>query len=102
VRFRDLDHIWQVLTQGLFYATPIFYVVTSLSDRGAHVLLLVNPLASVFTEMRHAFIDPSAASAATAIGGAGRLAIPIGIVLCLLALGLFVFRRVSPRAAENL
>jgi ABC-2 type transport system permease protein len=102
VRLRDLDHIWLVFTQGLFYATPVFYVVTSLGERGSHLALLLNPLASVFTELRHAIIDPAAPSAAAAIGGAHRLAAPLGIVLAVLLLGVVVFRRASLRAAEHL
>jgi ABC-2 type transport system permease protein len=102
VRFRDLHQIWLVLTMGLFYATPIFYVVTSLSEKGAQILLLVNPLATVLTEMRHALIDPSAPSAAEVIGSSVLLAVPLGIVVTTLALGAFVFQRRSPYAAENL
>ena len=52
--------------------------------------------------MRHAFIDPDAPSAAEAIGPDVRLLIPLGMVVGLFALGLWVFKRETPRIAENL
>jgi ABC-type polysaccharide/polyol phosphate transport system ATPase subunit/ABC-type polysaccharide/polyol phosphate export permease len=101
VRFRDVDQIWHVATQALFYGTPVFYVVGKL-PAGARRVALVNPLAAVFTEMRHALVDPSAPSAAQAIGGAPRLLVPLFVVVGVFALGVWIFRRESPRVAENL
>jgi ABC-2 type transport system permease protein len=101
VRFRDVNQIWLVMTQALFFATPIFYVVASLPDSVEEVAL-ANPLAALFTEMRHALIDPGAPTAAAAIGGNGRLLAPLLVVAGVFALGLWVFRRESPQVAENL
>ena len=101
VRFRDMNQIWLVMTQALFYATPIFYVVASLPD-SVQEAALANPLAALFTEMRHALIDPGAPSAAAAIGGDVRLVLPFLIVTGVLALGVWVLRRASPVVAENL
>jgi ABC-type polysaccharide/polyol phosphate transport system ATPase subunit/ABC-type polysaccharide/polyol phosphate export permease len=101
VRFRDLNQIWLVITQALFFGTPIFYVVASLPN-SVEKLGLANPLAALFTEMRHALIDPGAPTAAAAIGGDGRLLVPLLIVAAVFALGVWVFRRESPRVAENL
>ncbi len=101
IRFRDVGHVWLVVSQAIFYLSPIFYVTSSLPDRAERLLLLVNPLAWIFVETRHAFVDPSAPSAAAAIGGAPFLLVPIGVSLAGLALGLWIFIRESPRAAEN-
>jgi ABC-2 type transport system permease protein len=67
----------------------------------AGVSMLLSPLAALFTEVRHTFIDPSAPSAAAAAGGAARLAVPVAIVLGLLALGFWVFSREAPHIAEG-
>jgi ABC-type polysaccharide/polyol phosphate transport system ATPase subunit/ABC-type polysaccharide/polyol phosphate export permease len=101
VRFRDVDQIWLVMTQALFFATPIFYVVASLPD-SVEEWALASPLVAIFTEMRHALVDPAAPTAAAAIGGGARLLIPLLVVAGIFALGLWVLRRESPRAAENL
>jgi len=70
VRFRDIAPIWEVASQSLFYASPILYVATILPEKYIHWYML-NPLAVVLSQMRHAMIDPSAPSAAALIGFAG-------------------------------
>ena len=100
VRFRDISPIWDVIQQVLFYGSPILYVVSKFESFQA--VAMCNPIATVLTEMRHALLDPSAGSAASAIGGAPRLLIPAAIVVAVFALGLWVFNREAPRIAENL
>jgi ABC-2 type transport system permease protein len=63
---------------------------------------VANPLAMIFTEMRHALIDPSAPSAADVAGGWPWLLVPLGVIAVVLALGFWVFKRESPQMAENL
>jgi ABC-type polysaccharide/polyol phosphate transport system ATPase subunit/ABC-type polysaccharide/polyol phosphate export permease len=101
VRYRDLDQVWLVASQTIFFLTPIFYVVATIPGPFDRAVMLANPLAVILTEMRHALIDPAAPSAATAIGGAPFLLVPLAVTAALLALGLWVFARESPRAAEN-
>jgi ABC-2 type transport system permease protein len=101
VRYRDVQPIWEVFSQMLFYASPVLYVSTMVPEsyqRPYHV----NPIASVLTEMRHAVVDQGAPHAWVAIGGATRLLIPAAIVVGTFALGLWVFNREAPRIAENL
>ena len=101
VRFRDVQPIWEVTTQILFYASPVLYVATMVPAEWQRPYL-ANPLASLLTEVRHAVIDPAAPSAAAAIGGAGRLLIPAAIVVAAVVLGAWAFAREAPRIAERL
>lgn len=101
VRFRDIGQIWDVALQVLFWGSPIIYVASALPD-SVEKEALVNPLAAILTEVRHALIDPSAPSAAEAIGGAGALVLPLGIIGLVFLTGLWVFSREAPRIAENL
>ncbi len=101
VRYRDIAPIWEVFSQALFYASPILYVTTMVPESFQHAYVAA-PLAAVFAQMRHAMIDPTAPSAAEAIGGADRLLLPGGIVLGAFLLGWWVFHREAPRIAENL
>jgi ABC-2 type transport system permease protein len=101
VRFRDIQPIWEVASQMLFYASPVLYVSTFVPEayqRPYHA----NPIAAVFCEMRHAVIDPGAPAIWTAIGGVPRTLIPLGIAFGVMVVGLLVFRREAPRIAENL
>jgi ABC-2 type transport system permease protein len=101
VRYRDLDQLWAVVSQTLFYLTPIFYAAAHLPEPVRRPLLLLNPLAVVFTQARHALIDPTAPTGAALVGGNAMLLVPIGSVVGALALGLWVFARESPRVAEH-
>jgi ABC-2 type transport system permease protein len=101
VRFRDLAPIWEIVLQVSFYASPILYVISKVPSDFQHPLA-ANPLGMVMTQMRKWVIDPNAPSAAAAIGGYGKLLIPIGVILGVFALGFWVFQRETPRIAENL
>jgi ABC-2 type transport system permease protein len=105
VRYRDVEPIWDVVLQVLFYATPIFYTVDLLAEKGgedvAHAVM-GNPFATLVQEGRHLLIDPSHVSAAEAIGGYAWLLIPVGITAVIFAAGWRVFSRQAPRIAEDL
>ena len=107
VNFRDMQPIWEVIAQVLFYASPVIIpletVQQKLSSTPALVhLYMVNPLAVVLQQFRHAMINPAATSASAAIGGAGRLLVPIAITLGVFVLGFVVFNRTAPTVAEDL
>lgn len=101
VRFRDIQPIWDVTTQVLFYCSPIIYTAAKYPTNVVR-LAMCNPIAAILTQMLHAFIDPNEHSAAVVIGGAVRLLIPLGIIVGMFALGLWFFNREAPRIAENL
>lgn len=101
VRFRDVQPIWDVLVQVLFYGSPIIYVVSKY-PASLQRFAMLSPIATLLTQMRHAFVDPSAPTAATEIGGAIRLLIPLCIILFLFIFGLWFFKREAPNVAEKL
>jgi ABC-2 type transport system permease protein len=101
VRYRDMEPIWEVVLQVLFYASPVFYVIATLPD-SIEREAMANPLAAIFTQVRHALMDPSAPTAAEAIGAGWRLLIPLTVVVAALGLGAWVFAREAPRIAEDL
>jgi ABC-2 type transport system permease protein len=121
VRMRDIQPIWDVTAQVLFYATPIIYPALAYGGTLprptlAHPsgygtigtlghLLMCNPLAVIITQMRKALVggpNNLYPSAAYAIGGAARLVIPLGLIALTFAVGLWLFMREAPRIAENL
>jgi ABC-2 type transport system permease protein len=101
VRYRDVQPIWEVILQILFYASPVIYVITAMPE-SIQQEAAANPIAAILTQIRHALIDPGAPTAGEAIGGDVYLLIPLGIVVGLAALGLWVFMREAPRIAEDL
>jgi ABC-2 type transport system permease protein len=101
VRYRDMQPIWEVVLQILFYASPVIYVTETLPD-SIEREAMASPITAILTQMRHVLIDPDAPTAAEAIGGGTRLLIPLAVVLVAFALGTWVFMREAPRIAENL
>jgi ABC-2 type transport system permease protein len=105
VYFRDIQPIWEVLNQVLFYASgiliPVELMREKLSGWEFHLLML-NPLAIVVEQFRHAMVDRGALSAGQVIGGWWQLLEPIGIVVFVFVLGFWVFNRSAPLIAENL
>jgi ABC-2 type transport system permease protein len=101
VHYRDIEPIWEVITQILFYASPVLYVST-LVDECCQRPYTSQPLAAIMAEMRHAVVDGTAPDVATALGGAVRLLIPLSIIVGLFLLGLWAFNREAPRIAEHL
>jgi ABC-2 type transport system permease protein len=103
VRFRDVQPIWEVLLQMLFYGSPILYVLDVLPNEGLqHLVIRFNPIATILVQSRHSLIDETAPNAWDAAGGMAYLAIPGAIVLGVLVLGFWVFNREAPRIAEEL
>ncbi|MEA2201805.1 MAG: type transport system permease protein [Solirubrobacteraceae bacterium] len=105
VSFRDIQPIWDVASQILFYASPVIISVETVREKVSTAVLhlyMLNPLATVFQQFRHAVITHGALSADQAIGGWGALLGPLAIVVGVFALGFWVFNRSAPRVAENL
>ena len=101
VRYRDVQPIWEVILQVLFYASPVIYVTETLPD-SIEREAMVNPITAILTQMRHAVIDADAPTAAEAIGGGARLLAPLAVTAVVLGLGAWVFKRQAPRIAEDL
>jgi ABC-2 type transport system permease protein len=104
VRYRDVQPIWEVTLQAAFYATPILYPIDRLQNVPSWVpeAIMFNPLSVIVEQMRHAVFDPTAPSAAEAIGGYPQLAVPIALTFGIFFLGFWVFNRTAPEVAENL
>jgi ABC-2 type transport system permease protein len=103
VRFRDVRPIWEVLLQIAFWVSPVIYAIETIDvPEGVREAIMLNPLAAVMQQFRHAVIDPSAPSAAAAAGGTEMLLIPAALVVGVAALGYWYFNREAPRMAEDL
>lgn len=108
VRFRDVAIIWVVAAQVLFYATPILYPVTAFKNETfrnipyEHILM-INPLAVIFEQVRvWVLAEPSAPTAAAAAGGALHLLPAAAIYIAVCAFAVWIFNREAPRIAEDL
>jgi ABC-2 type transport system permease protein len=105
VSLRDIQPIWEVFSQILFYCSPVIISVETVKEKLSTSLLhlyMFNPLAVVFQQFRHAIITPHTPSAGEALGSWAALLGPLAIVVGVFALGFWVFNRTAPLVAENL
>ncbi len=110
VKFRDIQPIWEVFSQILFYASPVIIPAESVREKLEHGefhhilwhVYLLNPLVAVFQQFRHAMVNHATLSAGQLYGGWAYLLEPLGIVALTFAVGFWVFNRSAPSVAENL
>jgi ABC-2 type transport system permease protein len=103
VRFRDVAIIWVVLSQVLFYATPVLYPIEKLENAQLEHLLMINPLAVIFEQIRVWILaEPGAPSAAAVVGGKAGLLPALAVYVGVCAFAAWIFNREAPRIAEEL
>lgn len=100
VRYRDINYIWEVFMQGLFYATPILYPLSLVPGKVAAVLLL-NPVAQVIQDIRHVAITPASETITTLYHSPYARLIPLAIVLIMVVVAARYFRSRSKYFAEE-
>jgi len=102
VRYRDVRPIWEVILQALFYATPVLYPIQAVIGQSETLakIMLLNPLATLIQESRH--LLTGAPSAASVLGSPLLLLVPFAILVAMIWLGVKVFDRMAPLAAEEL
>jgi ABC-2 type transport system permease protein len=104
VRYRDIEPIWDVVLQVLFYASLVFFPIELVLEKyetAAH-LMLDNPVAALLQQGRHALFGPSHLSLEQAIGGWVNVLEPLAIGVIVAVAGLVIFARRAPRMAEEL
>jgi ABC-2 type transport system permease protein len=102
---RDVQPIWEVLSQVIFYASPIIIPIATVESKISLSLLhiyMLNPLAVIFQQFRHSFITHATPSAGALLGSQSLLAIPVGVTVGIFVLGFWVFTRIAPKVAEDL
>lgn len=101
VKFKDISHIWDVLLQILFYASPLIYSLAIVPKRFIKYASL-NPLAQILQDTRSVMITPKALTTKEVYGSQIGRIIPMLIVLAVVILGMWYFRRNSKNFAEEL
>ena len=104
VKYRDTSHIWEIVMQAAFYATPIIYplaIVVSKSHAMAQ-LLVMNPVAQAIQDARYTLITTQTETVTTLFGSRLYTLVPIAIVISVLLIGAFYFKSKSKSFAENL
>ncbi len=101
VKFRDFSHIWDVVLQVLFYATPIIYSLAIVPQEFVKIVS-ISPLTQIIQDVRAVMITPETLTTKEVFASQmGRL-MPILIVICISILAAWYFRKASKNFAEEL
>lgn len=103
VRLRDINYVWEVVMQAAFYATPIIYPLTLVSDKWPAVanIMLLNPVAQAIQDVRYVAITNESQTIWSLMGSVWVALIPIVIVVCTFVFAVVFFKRRSPKFAEE-
>lgn len=104
VKFRDMNFIWDVIMQALFYGSVIIYPINRLLGHNFVTdILMLNPIAQTVQNARHVVIGGSdMPSPYQIVGGNMWLTLaPYIIVIIIFIVGAFYFKRKSPTFAEE-
>jgi ABC-type polysaccharide/polyol phosphate export permease len=95
VFFHDVNYLWGILSQILFYATPIIYNPATVDSAVLRTIANYGPTGSFITAIHNVLYD-------LRMPGFGRLAQLSVLGFGTFFIGAWVFNRLSPRFAEEM
>ena len=104
VKFRDMSHIWEIILQGAFYATPILYpvgMVVKFSPFFAKIIM-ISPIAQSIQDARYNAITQQAVTVGGLIDNKFIAIIPYILVVVLIILASWYFKKSQKYFAENI
>jgi ABC-type polysaccharide/polyol phosphate export permease len=95
VFFHDVNYLWGILSQILFYATPVIYNPATIDVAALRFVANYGPTGSFITAIHNVVYD-------LRVPGAGRMLQLVVMSVGMFALGSWAFNRLSPRFAEEM
>ena len=103
VKFRDIGFIWEIVMQGAFFATPIMYDYAFITNKSMLLgkILMMNPITQLMQDARYMLITPESATLHSLFSGWVYYIIPLTIVLVVMVVSGYYFKKRSPNFAEE-
>ena len=103
VRFRDINFIWEVFLQALFYGSAVIYPLSMVYDKSALIakLFLLNPVAQAIQDARYFLISDKNMTLVSLTSNVFVRLIPYLVVIAVLFYGIWLFKKRSPYFAEE-
>ena len=104
VRLRDMNYIWEIIMQALFYASAVIYPIAMVIEKSAVMAqaILMNPVAQAIQDVRKTLIYDQTPTLYSISGGNVLISLmPIALVIIVLIIGALFFKKQSPTFAEN-
>jgi ABC-2 type transport system permease protein len=107
VYYRDVSHIWEVVLQALFYATPVIYPISMVAQNEhlgwAAKVIMLNPSTQAIMDIRHNLLAPDYVDTVWSMVNTPWIRLlPYVLTLLILWFGIHLFRKHSPKFAEVL
>lgn len=102
VKFRDLGNLWDIVTQAGFYITPILFPLSLITNETFQKVLLMNPMAQAIQDARYNTVTQETITTGGLLGGSWKMLIPVLLVIFVLVVGVWYFKKESNHFAENL
>jgi ABC-2 type transport system permease protein len=103
VKFRDVDYIWDIATQALFYGSAIIFPISAIAEKSmqAAQFLLLNPVAQVIQDARRLVVNPAMMTQSTITDSPWFIFTPFILIAVTFVIGALYFRARSPYFAED-
>jgi len=103
VKYRDVGHIWDILIQAAFYATPILYPISMVIERSAIAghLLMLSPVAQAIQDARYFLITHQTVTSSQLFDRWYITIIPYAITGIIIVAASLYFKKSSKYFAEN-
>jgi len=101
VKYRDVSNIWDVVLQAGFYATPIIYPITMITNETFQKILLLNPMTQAIQDARHNIVTQDTITTWSTFND-WKAFLPVIFILVVCVAGGVYFKRRSKTFAEDL
>ena len=104
VKYRDTGHIWEIVMQAAFYATPIIYPLAIVIEKSelAAKLLMLNPVAQAIQDARYFLVTKDTIASFVLFSNPLYVATPFIIVCVVFVVGALYFKKHSMYFAEQI
>jgi ABC-2 type transport system permease protein len=103
VFFRDLGHIWEILSLVLFYGSAVIFPFVRIKNEVLIHIAGLNPVAQIVEDVRHTLVNSGPQFTPSMASLTGPLVIvPMLGTVVVLFFGFVVFNRLTPKFAEAL
>lgn len=104
VKFRDTSHIWEIVMQAAFYATPIIYPLSIVVEKSEFIakFLMLNPVAQAIQDARYSLITHNTTTIGNLFHNSWYVIIPFVIVVVIFIVGTLYFKKHSKNFAESI
>src|SRR3990167_724019 len=100
VKFRDIEHIWDITRQALFYLIPIIYPLSRIPSVPIQKIIILNPLAQIIQDARSVLTYKNVGTIPELFSTPLYYAVPLVLIIGALIISSSYFRKHSKYFAE--